>query len=93
MNLARVEPATPSSMRQEVSMRAFTIVFIGAMLGAVLLATMGAVSTISQTRHDAIAFSLAGGIAAARNGRDRQPPLPVAAKPTGIHGSDSVSAR
>jgi hypothetical protein len=74
-------------------MRAFTIVFVGAMLGAVFLATMGAVSTISQTRHDAIAFSLAGGIAAARNGHDRQPPLSAATRPIGIHGSEQVSTR
>jgi hypothetical protein len=74
-------------MRQEVSMRAFTIVFIGAMLGAVSLATMGAVSTISQTRHDALAFSLAGDVAHAPNGRDRQPALGV------IHGRHSFSAR
>ena len=51
-------------------MRAFTILFASAMFGAVSLAAVGAVSTISQTRHEA-AFSLAGGIAHAQNGVDR----------------------
>jgi hypothetical protein len=51
-------------------MRAFTILFAGAMIGAVTLAAVGAVSTISQTRLDAVAFSLAGDLAPARNGRN-----------------------
>jgi hypothetical protein len=56
-------------------MRALTIIFVGAMLGAVSLATMGAVATVSQTRQDAIAFSLTGGSALARNpsAYDRRP--------------------
>jgi hypothetical protein len=48
-------------------MRAFTITLVVAMLGAVSLATTGAVWTVSQTRHTAIEFSLAGGSALARN--------------------------
>jgi hypothetical protein len=51
-------------------MRAFTILFVCAMLGAVSLATIGAVSTISQARHNFIGLGLAGGAALARDGRD-----------------------
>ena len=39
---------------------AFTIVIVGARLGAVTLATLGAVSTMWQTRPYAIVFTLAG---------------------------------
>ncbi len=48
-------------------MPALTIVFVGAMLGAISLAIMGAVATVSQTRKDATAFSLTGGSALARS--------------------------
>ena len=61
-------------------MRAFTIMFIGAMLGAVSLATIGAVSTVSQTRHSAVAFSLAGS-APAHSAYPRQPTLADATTP------------
>lgn len=47
-------------------MRAFTILFAGAMFGAVSLAAAGAISTIAHTRHDAAAFSLAGSVAPVR---------------------------
>ncbi len=40
-------------------MRAFPFILVVAMLGAVSLATVGAISTVTQTRHNAIAFSLA----------------------------------
>ena len=53
-------------------MRAFTILFVGAMLGAISLATLGAVSTISQTHRDAIAFRLPTGNALARHTYDGQ---------------------
>jgi hypothetical protein len=56
-------------------MRAFTIMLAVAMVGAVSLATMGAISTVSQTRHSAIAFSLAGGSALARNAYRGRPAL------------------
>jgi hypothetical protein len=62
-------------------MRAFTIVFAGAMLGAVSLATMGAVSTVSQTRHTAIAFRAAAGGALARYAYDGQPALSAVSLP------------
>lgn len=56
-------------------MRAFTIMLAVAMLGAVSLATTGAVWTVTQTRHNAIAFSVAGGSALARNSSQLQPAL------------------
>jgi hypothetical protein len=54
-------------------MRAFTIMLAVAMLGAVSLATTGAILTISQTRHTAMAFGLAGDSATAHSGYQRQP--------------------
>lgn len=54
-------------------MRAFTIGFAGAMACAVSLATLGAISTVSQNRHYAAAFSLTGGSAFARKAYDGQP--------------------
>jgi hypothetical protein len=59
-------------------MRAFTITLAVAMLGAVSLATTGAVWTVSQTRHSAIAFSLTGGSALARNAYRGRPALAAA---------------
>jgi hypothetical protein len=56
-------------------MRAFTIMLAVAMVGAVSLATTGAVWTVSQTRHGAISFSLAGGSALARNTYQGRPAL------------------
>jgi hypothetical protein len=53
-------------------MRAFTIMLAVAMLGAVSLATTGAVWTISETRHTAMAFGLAGDGVAAHIGYQRQ---------------------
>jgi hypothetical protein len=44
--------------------RAFPFILVVAMLGAVSLATVGAVSTVTQNRHNA--FSLTGGSALAR---------------------------
>jgi hypothetical protein len=60
-------------------MRAFTIMLAVAMLGAVSLATTGAVWTVTQTRGNAIAFSLAGGSALARNASQLQPALATVA--------------
>ena len=54
-------------------MRAFTIMLAVAMLGAVSLATTGAVWTISQTRHTAMAFGLAGDSQPAGNAYSRHP--------------------
>jgi hypothetical protein len=54
-------------------MRAFTITLVVAMLGAISLATTGAVWTLSQTRQTATAFGLAGDSAPLRNGYRRQP--------------------
>ena len=62
-------------------MRAFTIMLVVAMLGAVSLATTGAVWTVSQTRHTAIAFSLAGGSALARNAYQGRPALAAVTTP------------
>ena len=62
-------------------MRAFTITLVVAMLGAVSLATVGAVSTVSQTRHNAGAFRMVGGSALASNAYDGRPDLYVAAIP------------
>jgi hypothetical protein len=60
-------------------MRAFTITLAVAMLGAVSLATTGAVWTVTQTREATIAFSLAGGSALARNASQLQPALATVA--------------
>jgi hypothetical protein len=62
-------------------MRAFTITLVVAMLGAVSLATTGAVWTVSQTRHSVIAFSLAGGSALARNVYQGRPALAAVTTP------------
>jgi hypothetical protein len=62
-------------------MRAFTIMLGVAMLGAVSLATTGAIWTVSQTRHTAIAFGLGGGSALARNASEHRPALAVVAMP------------
>jgi hypothetical protein len=62
-------------------MRAFTIMLTVAMVGAVSLATMGAISTVSQTRHSAAAFSLAGGSALARNAYQDRPALAAVGTP------------
>lgn len=62
-------------------MRAFTIMLVVAMLGAVSLATTGAVWTVSQTRHTAIAFSLAGGSALARNAYQGRPAVAAVTTP------------
>ncbi len=62
-------------------MRAFTIMLAVAMVGAVSLATMGAISTVSQSRHSAIAFSFAGGSALARNAYRSRPALAAVATP------------
>lgn len=62
-------------------MRAFTITLVVAMLGAVSLATTGAVWTVSQTRNTAIAFSLAGGSAPARNAYQGRPALAAVTMP------------
>jgi hypothetical protein len=59
-------------------MRAFTIMLGVAMLGAVSLATTGAVWTVSETRHTVIVFSLAGGSALAGNAFRPQPALAAA---------------
>lgn len=71
-------------------MRAFTIIFVGAMLGAVSLAAVGAVSTISQNHYDAVAVRPASDIALAQSGRDREALLSAVAvhagKATGDHG-------
>src|SRR5262245_33025742 len=73
MNLRRIDPVTRRPLRQEAGMRASPIIVVGAMLGAVSLAVVGAVSTISQARHDG--FSLAGDTRPAPNGRIRQTPV------------------
>jgi hypothetical protein len=62
-------------------MRAFTITLVVAMLGAVSLATTGAIWTISQTRHSVIAFSLADGSALARNVYPGRPALAAVTTP------------
>jgi hypothetical protein len=59
-------------------MRAFTITLVVAMLGAISLATMGAVWTVSQTRHTANAFGLAGDSAPVRSGYQRRPAFAAA---------------
>ena len=62
-------------------MRAFTITLVVAMLGAVSLATVGAISTVSQTRYNADAFRMVGGSALASNAYDGRPDLFAAAMP------------
>jgi hypothetical protein len=52
-------------------MRAFTIMLAVAMLGALSLATTGAVWTISQTRHTAMAFGLPGDSVPGHSGYQR----------------------
>ena len=74
-------------------MRAFTIIFIGAMLGAVSLATIGVVSTISQTHRNTAVFSLAGGIALASSERDRQAAFSAATAAIVVRGRNSLSPR
>ena len=59
-------------------MRAFTITLVVAMLGAISLATTGAVWTLSQTRQTATAFGLAGDSAPVRSGYQRRPALAAA---------------
>jgi hypothetical protein len=71
-------------------MRAFPFILVVAMLGAISLATVGAISTVSQTGHNAIAFGLAGGSALARKAYDGQPApsrfMPVPATDTAHAG-------
>ena len=54
-------------------MRAFPFILVVAMLGAVSLATVGAISTVTQARHNAIAFSLARVSVSPRSAHDGLP--------------------